>query len=515
MKLATCTQIREAETRAIDAGVSAYTLMETAASGIADAIIQQTDARNEDIFCIAYIGKGNNAGDALSVLRRLMAHGWNVHIRSAYASEDMEGLCQLQWEKFHDAEASTLTTELDVTAEPTLLHRKLADIPRMPIVIIDGLLGSGVDGPLKPAIAELVQEINELRHTCSNAIVWAIDIPTGVQPDTGEIGKDAVQADYTACIGCIKPGLIADTATSHVGRLVPVPLNDLDIQPEYNDEIIDSPLLSRLLVRRPYELYKNKAGRVAVIAGSIGMLGAAQLCTEAALRAGAGLVVLYCLPETYPLLAARVSPEIMVKQVQSYKNIDEDDAQALLIGPGLGQLDNANQLALHALVSCFDGTVVLDADGINLAAERGWRFEKNHILTPHPGEMRRLLPSAGINTPRKELVNGFLYNHDATLVLKGARTVIGQRRQGMLYNSTGGPAMAKGGQGDVLAGVCAGLAAQGIAPRDAAALAVYLCGRASELAVSRGKSGHERTLTAGDTLRHLGAAMQSTADLCY
>lgn len=105
----------------------------------------------------------------------------------------------------HDAEASTLTTELDVTAEPTLLRRKLADIPRMPIVILDGLLGSGVDGPLKPAIAELVQEINELRRTCSNATVWAIDIPTGVHPDTGEIGENAVQADYTAAIGCIKP----------------------------------------------------------------------------------------------------------------------------------------------------------------------------------------------------------------------------------------------------------------------------------------------------------------------
>ena len=492
MNILSCSAIRQIEADAIAHGVSAFDLMEAAARQIADAL---TASYSMPGHCIAYAGAGNNGGDALSIARTLAEAGWNVHVRLAAAPEKLGELARRQWELLQTFAGEGLL----LAGEPPLP-------PPGPAVLLDGLLGSGARGELRGEVAALCAEINALRRRWGQASVWAIDIPTGLDAETGEADPQAVRADVTAAIACVKPGMLADEASSLVGRLVCTPLAELAI-PASCDAVLESDMLSPLLAGRPRELYKNSAGRVAVIAGSVGMLGAARLCSEAALRAGAGLVVLYCLPDSYPLLAAGAAPEIMVKRVSSYHEVDEEDARALLVGPGLGQLPPAEQTALHALISAVDGAVVLDADGLNMAAERGWSFGSNVILTPHLGEMRRLLHERE-PLPRREMARRFLNTHDATLVLKGARTLVATRRQGLLFNSSGGPAMATAGEGDVLAGVCAGLAAQGMAPRDAAALAVYACGVASDLACRKADG---RSLTAGDTLATLGAAFRSIA----
>ena len=490
MNILSCSAIRQIEADAI-AGVDAFGLMENAARQIADAIKASYPVPGR---CIAYAGTGNNGGDALSVARQLAAAGWTVQVRLASAPEQLGELARRQWGLLQAAAGSGLLP----SGEPPLPQPG-------PAVLLDGLLGSGAHGELRGRVADLCAEINALRLRWGQAAVWAVDVPTGLDAETGDADPQAVRADVTAAIACVKPGMLADEASPLVGRLVCVPLAGLDI-PASPDAVLDSDMLSPLLTGRPRELYKNSAGRVAVIAGSVGMLGAARLCSEAALRAGAGLVVLYCLPDSYPLLAASAAPEIMVKRVASYREIDEEDARALLIGPGLGQLPPIEQMALHATVSTFDGTVVLDADGLNMAAERGWSFGGNVILTPHLGEMRRLLHEH-VPLPRCEMARRFLNAHDATLVLKGARTLIATR-QGYLFNSSGGPAMATAGEGDVLAGTCAGLAAQGMAPRYAAALAVYACGVASDLAC---RTADGRSLTAGGTLAKLGAAFRAIA----
>lgn len=487
MKITTSEEIRQAEQALIKSGISAQSLMEDAARQIAEAIVQKSPSSKAS--AIAYIGKGNNAADALCVLLHLSDMGWQVGVRPYYPPEKCSDLYQLYWGE---------------------LQGKLTGFPELPrhqVILLDGILGSGVTGEPKAELHAMIEELNGIRETHSQVTTWAIDIPTGLDSTTGVPSRHCVEADYTASIGSVKCGLLEDTATQKVGRIVTISLAELEMDLPKADEVLDSTLLAPLLMRRPYELYKNKAGHVAVIAGSIGMLGAARLCCTSALKSGAGLVTLYCLNECYPYFASSMSPEVMVVPVGNYREIDEECADVLLVGPGLGQLDSANQLALHSLCSCFEGKVILDADGINLAAERGWKFDRNFILTPHMGEMRRLLPDESESTTRRGFVERFLFSHNATIVLKGARTIIGQRRKVTRYNSTGGPLMASAGQGDLLAGVCAGLAAQGLGTYDAASLAVYICGVAAE---SIQQSGSDRFL-ASDCIAQLGIAFHQAS----
>ncbi len=493
MRIATCTEIRQIEEDAIAHGVDAWGLMEEAASQIAEAVM--TD-RPERGLCIVCTGKGNNGGDALAVARILALNGWTIWVRSITPPQDFRGLLLKEWQSLIAVTGATVRKE----SLPSVL-------PRGCVVVLDGLLGSGASGELRGEVANMCREINSLRQVSGQVRVWAIDIPTGVNADTGETASDAVRADCTAAVACVKPGLLKDDSADYVGRLVCIPLHSLRWDADGRDEVADADLLSPLLAERSCSLYKNKAGRTDIIAGSPGMIGAARLCATAALKAGAGLVVLYALPNTYSLLAASCAPEIMVKPVNSYDEISPTEAQTLLIGPGLGVLPLAMRNILRELAERFCGSLVLDADGLNMAAADHWHFSKNTILTPHPGEMRRLFPQAA-HLSRRETAEQFSAHCEATLVLKGSRTLIAQKGRPFRYNSSGGSAMATAGEGDVLAGVCAGLTAQGILPYDAASLAVFACGVASDLAC---RHDDGRSLTAGGTLANLGAAFRKIA----
>ncbi len=431
---------------------------------------------------IAYVGRGNNAGDAVG----LAAHSLDPPLLRGVASADeFSPDTRQQFEK---------TCEFEFAASPPP--------PAPNTLIIDGLLGSGASGPLRPATAELVREMNALREACPHSLTVAIDIPTGLMAgDGGEV----VRADISCPIGCVKPAMLADGAEEYVGQLLPIPLPEVKVPPCCPDLVMDDALLRSWLPRRAYSCYKNRAGRVAIIAGSVGMLGAAQMAAEAALAAGAGLVELYTRPDTYPLLATRVAPEVMVRCVESYAEVQEPGAQALLIGPGLGQLPEAEQAALRHLAEHFTGTVVLDADALNAAAAHQWPLNGHHnwVLTPHPGEMRRLAPQlAGL--PRREQVARFLRAFCGTLLLKGARSIIASPEQ-CFYNGTGGPFMANGGQGDVLAGTIAALAAQGLSPLRAAAAGAHACGQAATRAWQ--SLGYPRAVRATQTLTHLPYAL--------
>lgn len=463
MMIAPCQTVREAEQRAFAEG-------RTTSAALMDAVVERLAEAMHRFFPMAprrvvvYAGTGNNAGDAIGLAAR---YGCPVILRAAGAlSADSER----QWQQV----AVGCRAESAPEAAPYTL-------------ILDGLLGSGAHGALRPAYAALVEEMNALRACSEYSLLAAIDVPTGLDADTGAVCGPVVRADVSCPIGCVKPGMLADGAEDAVGRLLPVELPGIALTPAVDDRVLSAEESCVLLPRRAYTCFKNRAGRVAIVAGSVGMLGAAQLCAEAALVAGAGLVVLYCHADTYPLLAARVAPEVMVRPVASYADIDEPQAQALVIGPGLGKLPAAEAAALCALAHSFRGPVVLDADGLNLAAAEQWAFAPNMILTPHPGEMRRLDPRPAVS--RRETVQRFLAEHDVTLLLKGARTLIADRGS-CFYNSTGGPHMANGGQGDVLSGVIGALAAQGLSPLRAAAAGAYRCGLAAERAwAAKGYAG--------------------------
>ena len=447
MQIAGAQGIREAELAAFEAGrATSSGLMDAVVGRMAEAFSFMRPAR-----VVAYVGRGNNGGDAVGLAARF---GCPVVVRHPGNEFKVSAETQRQLDLCRGAQVQSHAPE-----------------PMAGTLILDGLLGSGAHGELSDEFAACVHEMNALRESAPRCRIIAIDMPTGLGTSV------AVRADATAAIGCVKPEMLADGAEDFVGRLHCIPLPEVDIPHECTDTVLEPLHPLCRLPRRPYSLYKNRAGRVAVVAGSAGYLGAAQLCAEAAVRAGAGLVALYCRADVYPLLAARVAPEVMVRAVASYADISEPDAQCLLVGPGLGKVEGAEADALRALVSDFRGTVVLDADGLNLAAAQGWEFHERCILTPHPGEMHRLDPRPA--APRREVVRRFLERHGCTLLLKGARTIVADRERAC-YNSTGGPFMANGGQGDTLSGCIAALAAQGLAPLHAAALGAYICGLAAE-----------------------------------
>ncbi len=470
MQISTSQSVREAEQRLFAAGaVSSLELMNTVIDRLWRTACTEPMLRDfAPTRVVVYAGTGNNAGDAIGLASRW---GCPVTLRCA------GGL---------SADAAAQLTGLEEQGVPQLEEG---------LLIIDGLLGSGAVGELRPAYTALVHELNTLRAASPRSLTLAIDIPTGLDAATGTCGADVVLADATAVIGAVKPGLLADGAEDAVGRLFCIPLPEVGALPLADAaRVADAAELLPLLPRRAYSCFKNRAGRVAIVAGSVGMVGAAQMCAEAALAAGAGLVVLYCLPPVYPVLAARVAPEVMVRPVGSYADIQEPAAQALVIGPGLGEVQPVAAESLRRLAMEFEGTVVLDADALNTAAANGWQPQPNWILTPHPGEMRRLDPRPAAS--RREVVARYLAQYECTLLLKGARTIIADRGR-VLYNTTGGPFMANGGQGDVLAGVIGALAAQGLAPHRAAAAGAYVCGLAAESAWAA--TGYPLAIRATDT----------------
>lgn len=481
--------MRAAEQALFDSGaISSDALMDAAITACVttlrrDAQFHHAPARFSQV--IVYAGKGKNAGDAIGIAREL---GYTrITLRCAAPPAAMAPETRRQIELA--APGCIQITE----APPTLVTGESA-------LLLDGLLGSGARGPLSPAYAALVQEMNTLRQQHPRCLTLAVDIPTGlpIEPPA-PTAPAVVQADATLAIGCVKPNMLTDGAENYTGRLICIPLPQVPLPPSAAC-VADEGLLARL-PRRDYSCFKNRAGRVRIVAGSPGYTGAAVMCAEAALAAGAGLVELYCQPNIYPILATRVAAEVMVRPVGSYAEVSSQGADALLIGPGLGQPAPDQAQALRRLAEQATCPIVLDADGLNLAAAGGWQLPPHSILTPHPGEMRRLHPAAGTMS-RAEQATTYVHSNPCILVLKGARTITTDGHA-CIYNSTGGPHMANGGQGDVLAGTIAGFAAQGVPPLQAAALGAYCCGRAADMA--RAAAGYPLSIRATQLLPYLTA----------
>ncbi len=242
------------------------------------------------------------------------------------------------------------------------------------------------------------------------------------------------------------------------------------------------------------------------MAGARGTIGAARLCSEAAARAGGGLVTLYVQPDSFELLATSCVPEVMVKPVADFRAVLDDNLDALAIGPGLG---DEHDEEICEILRRIEVPTVVDADALNALARNAFGFQTcstQLLLTPHPGEFARLAPDLA-TLPRAKAAQRFVDQHGVTLLLKGARTIIAERSQPPLYNTTGNPGMGTGGMGDVLTGVLAALLAQGCSRRSSASLGAWLCGRAAERHVF-GPSGSPESLLASDVIASLGSAFR-------
>jgi len=492
--LLSCREMKDLEERAFADGITAEALMEEAGRKIAEAA-QQFIWRSRR--CIVFFGKGHNGGDALVAARHLAMRGFDIDLREVFPRSEWAPLTVLQHEKLQPILDSRLN------AVPHLATPPGSDF------IFDGLLGIGAGGALREPIRRATREINALRAS-SNARVFALDLPTGLDADTGGADPDAVVADYTLTIGLAKKGLLADAATRFVGRLAVLPLEELSKRattPGDGDIVATPENLRPVLPRRNFDTHKGDCGRVGIIAGSRGFIGAAVMASQACVHAGAGLITLFVTEDIYPIVATAVTPEVMVTPVKSYLDVLEARTDVLAIGPGLGK---AHASEVRQIIERATQPMIVDADALNILAESIYLLDRcagPRLLTPHPGEMARLDPQSSHHS-RRETVAAFMDRWPHVLLLKGARTLIGQRGHPFSYNTTGSPGMATGGMGDVLTGVLAALAGQGLALYDAARVGAWLCGRAAEIALASGHDSEE-SLTPMALISHLGPTFEA------
>ena len=484
--IVTSLQIKAAEEAAFARGESAEGLMEIAGRGIAETIAQFFPPPGT---LIVYCGKGHNGGDALVAARHLASWDWKILIRLASPESELAPLTLRHLEALSDASI------LEVAPENV----------RGDMVLLDGLLGIGSTGAPRGLLAERIQEMNQLRRNCGGYSV-AVDLPSGLDGATGEVFDPCIQADLTVTVGAVKTGLVVDQATAVVGRLALVPLAGLVFSEGDPAEIITAEQLRPLLTIRNFDSHKGTYGRIGILAGSRGTLGAARLASAAAVHAGGGLVTLYTLPENYELLASLCIPEVMVQSVDSILDVLQVKLDALAIGPGLGRAHDADLLTIirESPLPC-----VVDADALNALSTDLSILNScagPRLLTPHPGEMERLFPQKG--RTRREWAEEFVALYPVTLLLKGARTVIAKRNKPLAINTTGNPGMGSGGMGDTLTGVCAALIGGGHTPRDAAMLGAWLCGQAAEIAIFQGKDSQE-SLSASAVIENFGAACEA------
>src|SRR5882724_12443331 len=335
--------MRGAEKAVFARGVEVEALMDQAGASIARAV---TKFLPHPGTCIVFAGKGHNAGDALVAAQCLHRRGWRIEIRLAFKENDCSELTRKKLDALRGTAAITTPAWADrVDHDPGITILELsayladsltasqdaADTETYPgtassIVVLDGLLGVGAKPPLREPVRAACRQINQVRQKRS-AYVFAVDLPTGLDGDSGKTDRDCVIADFTVTIGFAKPGLLADDALNFVGRLEVVQLDELRPPEKKAKEVVAAlPAFRELLPRRKFSTYKNQCGRIGVVAGSRGFIGAALMTSQGALRAGAGLVEVFVPEEIYEIVAGAAPMESMVKPLKSYRDLLKEKA---------------------------------------------------------------------------------------------------------------------------------------------------------------------------------------------
>lgn len=471
-------------------GYPSILLMEHAAQAVADEIEKAAGKGAKVLFVC---GSGNNGGDGCAAARLWMQRGGRAEVWLLKSPSQMKG----------DAGINACLLN-SCGAVLHVLYGEAPEIPADCAAIVDALYGTGLSREIEGAALDAVQRMNE-----SALPVIAVDIPSGIDGETGVALGEAVRASVTVTFHRAKHGHMLFPGRAHTGRLV---VADIGILSDWDGalgyDVLQEEDARTLLPVRPADGHKGTFGHVLSVAGSGGMAGAACLCAGAALKSGTGLVTAACtIPVLIPLQVN--VPCAMAKAVCAGSSFDVTAADALVelckgkralaIGPGLGVSEETYSAIASLLES--DMPKVVDADALNMLAAFGGRVGPNTVLTPHPGEMARLcgVTSAEITASPVEYAQQLAQEMGACVLLKGATTVIAMGEE-VTLNVRGTSAMATGGSGDVLTGVIAGLLAQGMGPYDAARAGAYYHGAAGEAAE------HElggRAVTAMDILSHI------------
>lgn len=512
MNVLTVSQMRELDRKTIEErGVPGEALMERAGIGAGEHILEfvsSLDARHAKRF-VVLAGKGNNGGDA-HVVARFLAQNTTIPVRvlSVCPIDQLAGAARVNADRLPE------NVVLEVRDQLMSSDFRTGD------VIIDGLLGTGVKGPLKPPFDNWIDIVNK-----SLLPVVALDVPSGLNGDDGAVATNAVTADMTVTMGYAKMGMVLGEGPERCGRL-----RDVDIGiPSSLETDLESPTglsmtfprdVTGFIGRVPMTSHKNSRGSVMIVGGSHVYKGAGFLTAQAALRGGSGLVFLV-LPEharagfghTDSIITQSVNDggrgvftENSVHEIRKRA----EDVDAVVIGPGM-----TREPCAAPVIECsesFNKPILYDADALNLIADHPdrWKAPKNAVLTPHPGEMKRLLRAFTLidllSAPRIEQARTLAEKLDAVIALKGNQTVVAAPDGRVALNSSGGPALATAGSGDVLSGVIGALLAQGLEPFDATVVGTFIHGLAGEM----GPHG-VRGLIADDLPDQIPAAMRSVS----
>lgn len=496
-----------------DYGIPSFTLMESAGRGCAEAI-QSAYGPMDDATVVVLCGKGNNGGDGLVVARRLLAAGARVHAvltseadtLSDDSARNLDLLEQLQAEDAENQFTIAVFDDLDTLTDTA---NRLA-----PRLYVDALLGTGLTSALREPIRSLVDWVNG-----RSAPTVALDVPTGLHSDTGAVLGSAVQADRTVSMAAPKVGMLTGKGPRYTGAVEVV---DIGIPAFVIDRVAQEPGCARRTTdaavrtwwpRRAADAYKYSVGAAMVVGGSTRFSGAPVLASKAATRSGAGYVTCAC-PESVQSTLAAALPTVPTLPLpatdeglssDAVDTVTDERADALLVGPGLGRTASTRQF-VHRLVETVDTPMVLDADALNALADLDADWTKHAdgswLLTPHDGEFLRLAGDVDLAN-RVRVVQAHARRWNVVLLLKGQPSIVAGPDGRTYVGSTGTPALATAGTGDVLAGQCVGLLAQGVPPLEAAAAALHLGGAAAQRYVA---TGDARSMGASDLLDELPAA---------
>jgi len=500
MKLVTAAEMRELDRRTIEeVGVPSLVLMENAGRTTYQILRQEFPGLAGPVAVVA--GRGNNGGDGLVVARYLANDGIPVTVFLLAEKGQVQGDARVNLDIL-DRMGVRVVEVLTEEALRSGLH----ELSRAEL-IVDALLGTGLNSPVRGLMATLIERLNVLRPP-----ILAVDIPSGLSADTGQPLGTAVKADVTVTYGFPKIGQISPPGRDYVGRLWQV---NISIPPSLAEnikmELAEAGELRQHLPLRPFGSHKGTFGHLVVLAGSEGKTGAATLAAEGGLRAGAGLVTAAVPASLNDILEVKLTeamtlplPEAAGARAvgrQAWEPLQEfmADKTAMALGPGLGTHPETQELVCD-LVRHLPQPLVIDADGVNCLGRDPQSLKEAagpRILTPHPGEMARFLKTTpkAVQARRLEVAREVAAQYGIYVVLKGALTVVAAPDGRLSLNPTGNPALASGGTGDVLTGLIGGYLAQGLDPWDAARLAVYLHGLAADYLI---KEAGVQGLVAGD-----------------
>jgi hydroxyethylthiazole kinase-like uncharacterized protein yjeF len=494
LKILTAAQIRNLDKVTIESEpIASIDLMERASIAFVRWFVKKFNySQRVGIVC----GTGNNGGDGLAIARllKLRRYDVTVWIIKGGGAETPDFIVNLQ--------RLAGIVPVEINQKPT--ESMLIGVD----VVVDAMFGSGLSRPLEGLYSDVVSVMNG-----SSASKVAVDIPSGLMADKHSVGE-IFNAQFTISFQIPKLALFLPENEKYVGQweLVNIGLSQSEIDnTETHNLLVNGEWVRAQVEPRSKFAHKGDFGKALVVAGSYGKMGACVLAARATLRTGAGLVTVHTPACGYTIVQSSV-PEAMVSvdEVEQHVSglVNSEHYDCIGVGPGLGMHKDSSKAIKQALQS--GKPVVIDADALNLLAESSSLknlLHKDVILTPHPGEFRRLVGEWSDDFERLDLQRNLSVETGATVVVKGAHTSVATSNGDIFFNSTGNPGMATGGSGDVLTGILTGLLAQGIEPPIAAILGVYLHGRAGDLAFA--KSGRA-PLIASDIIDMIPAAFSSS-----